>query len=301
MVTKDSKSVNRKTKQDDRLESESAWLNRAARVLARTGVANAGWESAYLLAHVLKTTPGRLALGADRPLSPARRRRADALLGARARRIPLQYVLGDEYFGGLHIRVGPGVLIPRPETNLLFESALARIAGPRNGPVADLGTGSGALALAMAAARTGVEIYGTDLSAQALLWARRNRKALHLHRVRFYHGDGVAPLPKRLWGTFQMVLTNPPYVPSSEIRRLQPEVRREPRLALDGGPDGLQGIRRMTEGAAGILKPRGWMLCEIGIHQAGQTRSIFQACGFRIESIVKDWQGIERILIGVKK
>jgi release factor glutamine methyltransferase len=221
------------------------------------------------------------------------------LLGRRAAREPLQYLLGWEDFHGLRLAVGPGVLVPRPETEGLVQWALAVLAGHPGPAIADVGTGSGAIACALARAIPAAEVLAVESAAEALAVASRNVRALGLSaRVRLLAGDLFAPLGS-LSASLDLVVANPPYLPSALIASLPPEVsRHEPRAALDGGPDGLGVIRRIVAGAPAVLKPDGWLLMEIGEDQAGPVASLMAAEGFAGIRARRDLGGLERYIGG---
>lgn len=216
-----------------------AALLHARRTLRAAGVESASLDAELLLAHALGTNRSRLLAGLDDPLSPEP---ADAffdLVRRRAAREPAAYILGYREFWGRRFEVRPGVLIPRPETEVLVERALAL---SRSGAVvADVGTGSGCIAVSVALDARGTRVYASDTSDAALEIAKRNAARLGA-RVHLSRGNLLAPLPERA----QLVLANLPYVPSGEIADLEPEVRDwEPHEALDGGPDGLDAIRAL--------------------------------------------------------
>lgn len=222
-----------------------------------------------------------------------------ALLDRRAAHEPVQHILGFEEFRGLRIAVTPDVLIPRPETEGLVERALELLAGRPGALVADIGTGSGAIACALAAARGDVEVLAVDQSLGALTVASDNVRALGLaSRVRLLAGDLFGPLAS-LGGSLDMVVANPPYLPSGTIAGLPAEVERfEPRLALDGGPDGMRVLRRIITEAPRFLKPGAWLLMEIGEEQAGPLASLMAAEGFSSIGARRDLRDVERYIEG---
>lgn len=241
----------------------------AVRVLREAGVEDPRIDAEFLLA---------AAHGVDRAMLPAVDAppppRFDEDVRRRAAREPVAYILGRAEFYGETLRVTPAVLIPRPETEILVERALAL--APKT--VLDIGTGSGAIAVALA--RRGVRVTAIDTSDAALAIARENGRGLP---IAFVKAD--------LWvdGVYDLVVSNPPYIPSAEIDGLQPEVRREPRMALDGGPDGLDVIRR-------ILALRRPCLVEIGAGQASAVRELALQSGFRDVRFHRDLAAIERVL-----
>jgi release factor glutamine methyltransferase len=221
------------------------------------------------------------------------------LVERRAAHEPVQHILGFEEFRGLRIAVTPDVLIPRPETEGLVERALELLGDRPGALVADIGTGSGAIACALAAARPDLEVLAVDQSLGALAVASDNVRGLGLaSRVRLLAGDLFGPLAS-LSGSLDMVVANPPYCPSGVIPTLPVEVGRfEPRLALDGGPDGMRILRRIIAEAPGFLRPRAWLVMEIGEEQAGPLASLMAAEGFSHIGARRDLRHVERYIEG---
>ncbi len=246
----------------------------------------------------------RHALGWDRATYLARRRepeptgfgdRFDPLVARRRRREPVARITGRREFWGLDIEVAPAVLVPRPESELLVETALARL-GDRNTAwaVADVGTGSGCLSVALALELPRARVVATDISPDALAVARRNAERHGVAaRVAFRRAD----LLDGLTGPFDLVVSNPPYVPDTVIDTLDPEVRQhEPAAALRGGPDGLDTVRRLAAAAADRLRPGGWLIVEVGTGQSGDAAAIARRAGMRVADVRADLQGIPRAL-----
>jgi release factor glutamine methyltransferase len=222
-----------------------------------------------------------------------------ALVDRRAAHEPVQQILGYEEFRGLRIAVTPDVLIPRPETEGLVERALELLADRPGALVADIGTGSGVIACALAISRPDLEVLAVDQSLGALAVASDNVRALALSsRVRLLAGDLFGPLAS-LAGSLDMVVANPPYLPSGIIAGLPAEVERfEPRLALDGGPDGMRVLRRIITEAPRYLRPGAWLLMEIGEEQAGPLASLMAAEGFSRIGARRDLRDVERYIEG---
>jgi release factor glutamine methyltransferase len=230
------------------------------------------------------------------PLTDAEHAQFLAVVHRRARREPLQYVIGRETFCGLELVVTPDVLIPRPETEGAVAAVLRVIAALEHPVVADIGTGSGCLALAIVAARPDAVVYGVDRSSAALRVARHNAERLGLAaRVRWLHGDLAAPLAQRAVRA-DVVVSNPPYVADSEYETLQPEVRFEPDTALRGGSDGLLFYRRIIAEVSPVSAPRGRVVFELGFGQADAVRAIAEREGFSVERVDVDFNGIPRIM-----
>ena len=276
-----------------------ALLQRGTAALAAGGIETARPEAEWLLASLLGVERFALHLDPARRLSTPTVTRYLALIDRRAAREPLQYLLGWEDFHGLRLAVTPGVLVPRPETEGLVEWAVEVLRDRPEPVVADLGTGSGAIACAIARALPTAEVLAVEVSTGALAVASRNVRELGLSsRVRLLAGDLFAPLGS-IPGSLDLVVANPPYLPSGVIASLPPEVsRHEPRAALDGGPDGMTVIRRIVAGAPAVLKPGGWLLMEIGEDQAGPLASLMAAEGFSGIRARRDLNGVERYIGG---
>ena len=276
-----------------------ALLARAAAALEAAGIETARPEAEWLLASLLGVDRFALYLDPARRLSTPKITRYLGLVERRAAREPLQYLLGWEDFHGLRLAVSPDVLVPRPETEGLIEWALEVLAGRPEPVVADLGTGSGAIACAIARSEPTAEVLAVEISGGALAVASRNVRDLKLGaRVRLLAGDLFAPLGS-IPASLDLVVANPPYLPSAVIPSLPPEVsRHEPRAALDGGPDGMTVLRRIVAGAPTVLKRTGWLLMEIGEEQAGPLASLMAAEGFSGIRARRDLNGIERYIGG---
>ena len=250
-------------------------------------------ESEILLMHVLGTSRARLLAHPERTLTSAQVTRYGKLVDDRTSGYPLPYLTGKMEFYGLDIEVTPEVLIPRPETEALVDLALDR----RPKTVVDVGTGSGCIAVALAAHLPETVVYGIDISPAALAVARRNAERHGVGgRVRLIAGDLLDRRP----GPVDLIVSNPPYVSADEWASLPPSVRdHEPRLALDGGPDGLEVVRRLLSQTQGLLKPGGALLIEIGAAQGDAARkaaeTVFPENGTSIR-IHPDLAGRDRIL-----
>jgi len=255
------------------------------------GVESPRLDAEVLLAHALGARRIDLYLRFDQPLEAHERAVFRELVRRRAsERVPVAYLTGSREFWSRSLRVAPGVLIPRPETEGLVQLA-AKLA-PRR--AADIGIGSGAIALALALELPEVEITGVDVSEAALAIARENLTAHGVaDRVALVAGDGLEPLT----GRFDLIASNPPYVPSGELEGLAPELRHEPRVALDGGADGLDVIRALAAGAREKLVAGGHLLLEIAPDQAARTRELLAAGGAAHVEIHPDLAGRERVAL----
>jgi len=212
----------------------------------------------------------------------------------RAAREPLAYILGHAEFWSLSFLVTPAVLIPRPETELLVEASLPRLDGQAR--ILDVGTGSGALAIALAHELPQCAVTAIDVSAAALAVAAENaRRNGVAARIGFVQHD-LMELPP---GPFDLIVANPPYIPSGDLATLMPEVRDyEPRLALDGGADGLAAYRALAAQAGVALAPGGWLLVEVGTGQARAVQELFAGAGLQEIFVSRDLAGIERVVGG---
>jgi release factor glutamine methyltransferase len=301
MVNPNMRSVNRKYLQDNHGNSVAQALFWAVAQLAQNGVDSPLRDAQDLLAHTLKLERVKLLASKDLTVAPPEVKIFSTLIRRRARREPLQYLLGETEFYGRTFKVGPGVLIPRPETELLVEEALRRCRGRDVARIMDLGTGSGCLALTLAQQYPAAQVWGLDISPTALRWARQNRRQIQARNCRFLQGSAGKKFPPAWLGRFALVVSNPPYIPQKDMTGLQPEVLREPRLALTGGKQGLEKVAMMFRAAGDLLAPQGAAVFEIGIHQAPDVEQMFSAAGFSDVHVVKDWNNIGRIVSGLKK
>jgi release factor glutamine methyltransferase len=277
-------------------------IQRSAAFLARKGVESPRLQVELILAQVLGLPRLRLYLEFERVLTGLELESVRGMVARRGRREPLQQVLGTTSFCGLELRVTPDVLIPRPETELLAEQAwtwLRRRAEPggRRLEALDFGTGSGCLAIAAAAHCEEADWVALDVSAAALEVARGNAARHGLAgRVRFALGDGFGALGAG--AAFDLIAANPPYIPSGEIAGLAPEVRdHDPRLALDGGVDGLDFYRLLAGEAAGWMRPGGRLMLEFGAGQAPAVRALLHQARWRVDRVLPDDTGRERLLL----
>jgi len=271
----------------------------AAGYLNERQVSSPRLSGELLLAQVLGCQRLDLYLRFDQPLGPEELAAFKALILRRRAQEPVAYILGRREFYGLEFGVGPGVLIPRPESEHLVEEALARLAGAEAPRILDLCTGSGAVALALVQELPSAAVVACDLSGQALTYARQNAQNLGLGgRVAWLQGDLWEPVAAA-GGFFDLIVANPPYVSQAEWERLPPEVRGyEPPEALLAGPEGLDFLRPIIAGAGAHLRPQGWLLTEIGAGQGPSVRRLAQQAGIFIEiSLVKDLAGLERVLV----
>ncbi len=280
------------------------YLTLAHRHLEKKGVASPRLDAELLLAATLGLTRIELYTNHDRPLDRREVDRFRELLRRRAGREPVAYITGTREFWSLDFMVDRRVLIPRPETELLVEVALKALRGQLDRPgreaarVLEIGTGSGAVAIALATELPAAAIIATDASAAALEVAPHNARVHGVsERLRFVLGDGFGPLASDTpLERFDAIVSNPPYCAESEIGTLDPEVREwEPRSALVAGLDGLGLTRRIVEGAPGFLAAGGWLILEMGTH-TGATRALFERDGWAEVRTFPDLGGHERVI-----
>lgn len=268
--------------------------------LAGKGVESPRLQVELLLAHLLRLPRLKLYLDLDREVSQAESSQLEALVQRRAERVPLQHLLGSVSFNGLELEVNGDVLIPRPETEILSQLAVQRLSTvKKSAPVAlDFGSGSGCLAISMAVGVPGAMVHAIDCSEAAIAVARRNAQRHGVaERIRFHHGDGFAALPHAT-EPFDLLVSNPPYIPTGEIATLDPEVRDyDPRLALDGGADGSDFYRRLAVEAPHFLQPGAPVLLEFGDGQEDELRRLFSESGWVFEAIENDLSDRPRIII----
>jgi release factor glutamine methyltransferase len=268
----------------------------------RHGIENARLDAELLATLAFRRSRVELYTHFDQPLDEAELANFRQLVQRRLGGEPVAYILGKKEFWSLDLRVDPRVLIPRPDTETLVEQALEllRELGKEKSSlrVVDIGTGSGALALALKKERPADEVFAVDISQDALALARENAKHIGLD-ITFLHGDLVQPLVGL--APFDLIVSNPPYIPSRDIDGLSAEVRCEPPLALDGGPDGLVTVRRLTMDVLPCLSPEGALAIEIGAGQAAATMEIMQSAGYRSVGTRRDLAGIERVVFGEKR
>jgi release factor glutamine methyltransferase len=234
----------------------------------------------------------RLYLEHDRPLTEAELAAARALVARRGRREPVAYIIGRKGFRGLELHVTPDVLVPRPETETLVEWAVE--AAPHGGAVLDWGTGSGAIALALADERPDLDITAVDVSPAAVAVAAGNAMATG-GRVSVLVSDGFAALGDR---RFDLIAANPPYLSEAELDAAEPELGFEPRGALVAGIAGDEALARLAAEAPAHLSPGGWLMCEIGAGQGARTAELFGAAGFHDIAVRQDLAGLDRVVAG---
>ena len=282
----------------------------------KAGVSEEAANAELILSYVLECRRPEVRLNSLRALTPKQEHQSWHLVLERSKRIPLAYVLGTQEFMGLEIKVSTSVLIPRPETEELVGAAIEvakRV--PHTGrplQVLDIGTGSGCVSIALAHLLPDAQIVATDISPAALVLADENARRhqvgsrIRILKADLFHPDrqrAASGCPKGLSGSGRsgwadIAVSNPPYIPTKELAKLEREVLREPKLALDGGPDGLAAVRAIIAEVPADLKPGGWLLLEIGHGQAKAVHKLLAEAGYVDVEIRPDAQGVPRIVLG---
>jgi len=264
------------------------------------GIESPRLDAEVLVAFALGIDRTRVIIESLRPLEPAELALLRDLVKRRRSREPIAYLRGEREFYGRSFLVDPRVLIPRPDTEALVEVALARSTQVSlSMRLLDLCTGSGCVAITMARQRPTSKVVASDLSADALAVARDNALRLGAYNVAFVESDLFASIPPG--SRFDVITANPPYIATPELAELMPDVRDyEPRLALDGGADGLDLVRRIVEGAPAFLAPGGVLAMEIGAGEAASTRELFEARGYADVQVDRDYGKIERVVSGAR-
>jgi release factor glutamine methyltransferase len=254
-------------------------LQSAQQTLSALPHANPELEAALLLCHVLHKPRSYLFAWPEQTLSPEQHQNYMRLVERRLTQEPIAYITGEREFWSLTLQVTPQTLIPRPETELLVERSIHHLQQTPQARIADLGTGSGAIALALASECPDAAIDATDISAKALTLARENAERLGFNHITFHQGDWCDALP--VDQTYDLIVSNPPYIEAGDPHLYQGDLPQEPELALVSGSDGLNAIRAIVQQvSAGRLKATGWLLLEHGYQQAEAVQKLLQSAGF---------------------
>lgn len=273
-------------------------LRAAERLLEMAGVDTPRGDAQWIAAHALSTSRAGLFVDGDRPFPGDKRESFETLIARRAHREPLAYVLGSARFRGLDVEVGPGVLVPRPETEVTAGRAIERARDRGRATVVDVGTGSAAIALSVAAEVPSARVFATEPSAAARAWALRNLARTGL-RVTLLPGEMMDPLHPALGGAVDVIVSNPPYVPDGAWESLPPEVHdNEPREAICGGEDGLDIVVRLLQEAPRWLAIGGWFVVEAGEDQAARLERLLRVIGYSDVVVTKDLAGRNRVVEG---
>lgn len=252
-------------------------------------------DAELLLRTVIRRSASFLRTWPETPLGDDEAARFFELVTRRANGEPVAYLLGEREFWSMRLLVGPQTLIPRPETELLVELALARIPEGARWRLADLGTGTGAIALALAQERPECELVATDIAVESLALARANAERLQVKHLDLRQGSWFEPLAGE---RFQLIASNPPYIDAADPHLSQGDVRFEPRRALVAGERGLADLRRIVSGAPGHLSPGGHLLVEHGFDQGEAVAALFAGAGFVEVERHRDFGGNERVVSG---
>lgn len=302
-------------------------LQWTTRFFTQKGIESPRIDAEVLLGHVLKKERIYLYVHFEEPLQPEELAAYRAVIKKRVQRVPVAYIIGKREFMGLTFKVTEDTLVPRPDTEILVQAAVERLkrlsgienksaseetegeetpeaaSGPRPLRFADIGTGTGAICLSVLKYVPNAMADTVDISEAARKVAEENAAALELtDRITFYTGDLLAPLAERN-ERYDAILSNPPYIPDTDIETLAPEVRcKEPRTALAGGPDGLAFYRRLVAESPALLTDGGFLAVEVGIHQAKVVAKMVTKSGSFVRTeILKDYGGIERVVVAWKK
>ncbi|MBE5777709.1 MAG: peptide chain release factor N(5)-glutamine methyltransferase [Clostridiales bacterium] len=264
-------------------------------LLEKHGIPDPETDSLLLVSHIAGLDMLMTRLEKNRPLTTEQEQRLSSLLLSRTQRKPLQYLLGEQWFYGRRFIVDKRVLIPRQETESLCSLAISFLTDRKNGIALDLCTGSGAIAVTLAAECPHIQVYASDLSPDALDVARMNATANQV-TVSFCEGDLFEAVSEGL--RFDVIISNPPYIPSADCKNLQQEVLKEPVMALDGGGDGLDFYRRIVTEAPHYLKPGGALMMEIGYDQGEKVSSMCVNAGYVDVLVHRDLYGQQRMVTG---
>lgn len=277
--------------------------NKACRMLEETGVPDAAYDAFRLIQFITGIDRSDLIADGERQIDDRQTEKCLRLLKKRATRIPLQHLTGETEFMGLSFTVNPDVLIPRPDTEILVETALEKAAGKRGGNILDIGCGSGCVLISLlhylnhGSSEPLWKGVGSDISSSVLKTARINGKRNHQEAlITWVQSDLFEEIPSE---TYTLIVSNPPYIPSDVIEELEPEVRcHDPIRALDGGEDGLSFYRQMIPRASRYLGPEGWLIVEIGFDQKAPVAELFSQHGFSGIECRRDLAGLDRVIAG---
>ncbi|WP_404377211.1 peptide chain release factor N(5)-glutamine methyltransferase [Vreelandella aquamarina] len=275
-----------------------ALLNSAAQRLQDAGSPSPRIDAEVLMAFVAGRSRTWLYTWGDRECPPWEHARFDALVAARAQGQPVAYLTGEREFWGLPLATSPNTLIPRPDTETLVEAALARAAAPA-GRLLDLGTGTGAIALAFASEKPGWQVVGADIRPEAVALATRNAQSLNITNATFLVSDWFSALaPPSSGSRFEIIVSNPPYIAADDPHLAQGDVRFEPRSALVAEADGMADLLHLITTAQAYLLPGGWLALEHGYRQAPRVRQALSQAGYLNVESVQDLGGHERVTLG---
>lgn len=270
-------------------------LHQATQQLSHLAHTEPRFDAEVLLCYLLQKNRSHLIAWPDKVLTETQENAFKALIDRRATGEPVAYITGQREFWSLDLQVTPATLIPRPETEILVEQALLHIPKEAQWQIADLGTGSGAIALAIASERPHCQLYAIDISAEALAVAKQNAKRLNINNINFLHSHWLDAFSAK---SLNMVLSNPPYIECDDPHLTQGDVRFEPEGALSSGTDGLDDIRVLIKSASQKLLPEGWLLMEHGYNQAQAIMDLLQQQGYCNVVDYVDYSGNDRVAAG---
>jgi len=272
-------------------------LLQATEKLSQAGIDTPRLDAEVLLAHALNCRRLKLYTDAEKILSAAEVERYKNFVALRAEKIPVAYLTGNKEFFGLNFFVNKNVLIPRPDTEILTQLVIENLGGEKI--FADLGTGSGAIAISVCKFVKNSVGFAVDISENALEVAKFNAKKFGVDdRIKFFCGNLFEPLAGK---KFNAIISNPPYIPTGDLKNLQAEVQKEPTTALDGGEDGLNFYRKIISAAPEFLFENGFLAVEVGINQADEVKKFFDENNFVEVEIFQDLAGLDRVVAGRKK
>ena len=275
--------------------SIDAQLKLAAKALSDAGSDSPHIDAAVLLCHVLDKPRSYLLTWPEKELDAAQQAAFDSVLARRLTGEPVAYIVGEREFWSLPLKVAPHTLIPRPDTERLVELALDKLPSDAC-KVLDLGTGTGAIALAIASERRDITVTGIDLRPEAAALAEENRTNLHITNARFLSGSWYSPLSEQ--ERFSVIVSNPPYIDKADPHLEQGDVRFEPKSALVADDHGLADIQLISEQGRQHLEAGGWLLMEHGYEQGLAVRGILDALGYHEVSTAQDYAGLDRVTMG---
>ncbi len=282
--------------------SEQEFLQSNARRLSAAGVESPYFEVQLLMALAVKVDRIKIIAGIGRPFTDQEIGTFLSHIDRRCKREPLAYIRGSQEFYGLDFKVSSATLIPRPETEILVEFAIKKAAKFPDCTVIDVGTGTGCIAISVAVNVPNANVIGIDKSLEAVSVARENVKKLSPKidgKVMVVQSDMLSAI---LSNSVDILLSNPPYIPTKEIRDLEPEISRyEPKLALDGGKDGFDFHKQLIKESKRVLKPGGWLAVEVALGQAESLQKLYEKADFVNTKRLKDLSGIDRVVVGQLK
>ena len=275
-------------------------LSKSIQYLKKYNVENARLDAEYIFAHVLGVKRASLILNFDMEISEENKNLIRKYIVRRGKyREPLQYILKEWEFYGRTFKVAEGVLIPRPDTEILAEQCIILMKDFENPKILDIGTGSGAISVTLAKELPNSEVLGLDISDEALKIAVENRELNGASNLKFLKSDVFQHVKEK---NYDLIVSNPPYIPVEEYNELMPEVKQyEPKMALTDGGDGYYFYRKISEESMKYLKNGGYLAFEVGYNQGETVSQLMEKNGFRIEARIADYAGIERVIIGRKE